>query len=95
MLQVIRCLLIVPFPESSLNDEAGKLFMDSYEEYARRAQLWTAVHARKGSSDESCETTTSSSPILVMKRKSSNVLPGHSIKVDPKKAAKKRGLKRL
>ena len=24
VLQVIRCLLIVPFPESSLNDEAGK-----------------------------------------------------------------------
>jgi ubiquitin-conjugating enzyme E2 S len=23
VLQVIRCLLIVPFPESSLNDEAG------------------------------------------------------------------------
>ena len=43
--QVIRCLLIVPFPESSLNDEAGKLFMQSYDEYARRAALMTAVHA--------------------------------------------------
>ena len=32
VLQVIRCLLIVPFPESSLNDEAGKLFMESYDE---------------------------------------------------------------
>ena len=37
VLQVIRCLLIVPFPESSLNDEAGKLFMTSYDEYASRA----------------------------------------------------------
>ena len=36
ILQVIRCLLIVPFPESSLNDEAGKLFMESYDEYVRR-----------------------------------------------------------
>jgi ubiquitin-conjugating enzyme E2 S len=36
VLSVIRCLLIVPFPESSLNDEAGKLFMESYDEYARR-----------------------------------------------------------
>ena len=44
--QVIRCLLIVPFPESSLNDEAGKLFMESYDEYARRARLLTAVHAQ-------------------------------------------------
>ena len=45
VLQVIRCLLIVPFPESSLNDEAGKLFMDSYDEFARRARLMTDVHA--------------------------------------------------
>jgi len=35
----------VPFPESSLNDEAAKLFMESYEEYARRARLMTSVHA--------------------------------------------------
>uniref|UniRef100_A0A7S2W6M0 E2 ubiquitin-conjugating enzyme n=1 Tax=Rhizochromulina marina TaxID=1034831 RepID=A0A7S2W6M0_9STRA len=45
VLQVIRCLLIVPFPESSLNDEAGKLFMESYEEYCRRAKLLTRLHA--------------------------------------------------
>eukprot|EP01036_Dinobryon_divergens_P022280 gene22280-30522_t len=45
VLQVIRCLLIVPFPESSLNDEAGKLFMDSYEEFAARARIMTEVHA--------------------------------------------------
>ena len=44
MLTVIRCLLIVPFPESSLNDEAGKNFMDSYDEYARRAKLLANVH---------------------------------------------------
>ncbi len=43
--QIIRCLLIVPFPESSLNDEAGKLFMTSYDEYHRRAKLMTSVHA--------------------------------------------------
>lgn len=47
VLQVVRCLLIVPFPESSLNDEAGRLFMDSYDEYARRARLWTSIHAQK------------------------------------------------
>lgn len=50
VLGVIRCLLIVPFPESSLNDEAGKLFMESYEEYARRAKLMTNVHGRTASS---------------------------------------------
>merc|ERR1712146_385353 len=47
VLQVIRCLLIVPFPESSLNDEAGKLFMESYEEFARRARIMTDVHAER------------------------------------------------
>jgi len=49
ILAVIRCLLIVPFPESSLNDEAGKLFMDSYEDYAERAKLMTTVHAKRKS----------------------------------------------
>jgi len=44
VLSVIRCLLINPFPESSLNDEAGKLFMESYDEYSKRARLMTDVH---------------------------------------------------
>lgn len=38
-LQVIRCLLIVPFPESSLNDEAGRLFMRSYAEVRRKREV--------------------------------------------------------
>jgi hypothetical protein len=46
---VIRCLLIVPFPESSLNDEAGKLFMESYAEYFKRAKLMADVHGRSAS----------------------------------------------
>lgn len=53
VLAVIRCLLIVPFPESSLNDEAGRLFMESYDEYARRAKLHTGVHASQRHSE--CE----------------------------------------
>merc|ERR1719265_1063257 len=39
ILQVIRCLLIVPFPESALNEEAGRLFMESYAEYAAHASM--------------------------------------------------------
>jgi len=46
VLGVIRCLLIIPFPESSLNDEAGKLFMENYDEYAQRAKLMAEVHAK-------------------------------------------------
>jgi ubiquitin-conjugating enzyme E2 S len=45
ILQVIRCLLIVPFPESALNEEAGRLIMESYEEYASHARMMTSVHA--------------------------------------------------
>jgi hypothetical protein len=50
VLSVIRCLLIVPFPESSLNDEAGKLFMESYDEYSKRAHLMADVHGRSKTS---------------------------------------------
>lgn len=49
VLQVIHCLLIVPFPESSLNDEAGKLIMESYDEYAKKARLMTSIHAASSS----------------------------------------------
>mmetsp|Transcript_21941 Transcript_21941/g.30146 ORF Transcript_21941/g.30146 Transcript_21941/m.30146 type:complete len:201 (-) Transcript_21941:117-719(-) len=59
VLQVIRCLLIVPFPESSLNDEAGKLFMDSYEEFAVRARIMTEVHAIPLPSEGKCGKYTS------------------------------------
>lgn len=52
VLSVIRCLLIYPFPESSLNDEAGKLFMESYDEYSKRARLMADVHGRPHSSAE-------------------------------------------
>jgi len=45
ILQVIRCLLIVPFPESALNEEAGRLFMESYDEYHEHASMINRVHA--------------------------------------------------
>lgn len=54
VLAVIRCLLIVPFPESSLNDEAGKLFMESYSEYSKRARLMADVHGRSASLTAAC-----------------------------------------
>lgn len=45
VLLVIRCLLIQPFAESALNDEAGRLLLEDYEEYAKRATLMTSIHA--------------------------------------------------
>ena len=44
----VRCLLIAPFPESALNEEAGKLLMEDYELYAKHARLMTSVHAAHG-----------------------------------------------
>jgi len=53
ILEVIKCLLIVPFPESSLNEEASKLFMEDYEEYMKRARLYTSIHGKKKATDPS------------------------------------------
>ena len=65
-LAVIRCLLLEPFPESSLNEEAGKLFMESYQEYYKRTKLHADIHGRTTSvkpitatyTNESSTTTT-------------------------------------
>lgn len=47
VLVVVRCLLIEPFPESALNEQAGKMLLENYEEYAKHARLYTAIHAQK------------------------------------------------
>ncbi|KAG6430951.1 hypothetical protein SASPL_109025 [Salvia splendens] len=47
VLIVIRCLLIEPFPESALNEQAGKMLLEDYDEYARHARLFTGIHAVK------------------------------------------------
>jgi len=39
ILQVIRCLLIYPNPDSALNEEAGKILMENYGEFKKRAKL--------------------------------------------------------
>uniref|UniRef100_A0A0A9CYW8 E2 ubiquitin-conjugating enzyme n=1 Tax=Arundo donax TaxID=35708 RepID=A0A0A9CYW8_ARUDO len=46
VLLVVRCLLIEPFPESALNEQAGKMLLENYE-YARHARLYTGIHALK------------------------------------------------
>lgn len=38
-------MLIVPFPESALNEEAGKLFMEDYDEYFRHSKMLTEMYA--------------------------------------------------
>ncbi|WOL18301.1 ubiquitin-conjugating enzyme E2 22 [Canna indica] len=62
VLLVVRCLLIEPFPESALNEQAGKMLLENYEEYARHARLYTGIHALKPKSKVKtgaiCESTT-------------------------------------
>lgn len=46
LFQTIKCLLIVPNPESALNEEAGKLLLENYDDYFQRAKMMTEIHAR-------------------------------------------------
>jgi ubiquitin-conjugating enzyme E2 S len=41
----VRCLLIEPFAESALNEEAGKLLLEDYTDFCKQAQLITQIHA--------------------------------------------------
>uniref|UniRef100_A0A914WZI2 E2 ubiquitin-conjugating enzyme n=2 Tax=Plectus sambesii TaxID=2011161 RepID=A0A914WZI2_9BILA len=50
ILLTIKCLLIAPNPESALNEEAGRLLMEDYDSYAKRAKMITEVHAMASSS---------------------------------------------
>ncbi|KAL1791789.1 hypothetical protein ACET3X_009540 [Alternaria dauci] len=45
VLVTISCLLIQPNPASALNEEAGKMVMEDWEGYCRRARLMTGIHA--------------------------------------------------
>ncbi|KAA1080136.1 hypothetical protein PGT21_003028 [Puccinia graminis f. sp. tritici] len=46
ILTVVKCLLIYPNPESALDEEAGRLLLENYDEYHHRAKLWTDIHAK-------------------------------------------------
>ncbi|CAG8479558.1 8735_t:CDS:2 [Ambispora gerdemannii] len=45
ILLTVKCLLIVPNAESALNEEAGKLLLEDYDDYAKHARLLTGIHA--------------------------------------------------
>ncbi|KAI7830573.1 ubiquitin-conjugating enzyme E2s, partial [Gamsiella multidivaricata] len=46
ILLVVKCLLIVPNPESALNEEAGRQLLERYDDYAKHARLMTSIHAQ-------------------------------------------------
>eukprot|EP00796_Vickermania_ingenoplastis_P010592 gene10592-7358_t len=47
ILVVIRCLLVEPNAESALNEEAGRLLLEDYATYERRAAMMAGVHAKR------------------------------------------------
>ncbi|KAJ2844443.1 ubiquitin-conjugating enzyme E2 S [Coemansia brasiliensis] len=51
VLVTVKCLLIYPNPESALNEEAGKLLLERYVDYARLARLMTQIHAKPKSAE--------------------------------------------
>ena len=52
LFQVIKCLLIIPFPQSALNEEAAKLYMEEYDEFVKIAKMMTSVHAKLNKNKE-------------------------------------------
>ncbi|XP_064099995.1 ubiquitin-conjugating enzyme E2 S-like [Macrobrachium nipponense] len=65
VLLVIKCLLIVPNAESALNEEAGKLLLEAYDDYAARAKMITEIHAQgpKGKGEPSGEGSSQDGPV--------------------------------
>ncbi|XP_059616211.1 ubiquitin-conjugating enzyme E2 S [Phlebotomus argentipes] len=46
ILLTIKCLLICPNAESALNEEAGKMLLERYDDYSQRAKMMTEIHAQ-------------------------------------------------
>lgn len=96
-MQTVKCLLIYPNPESALNEEAGMLLLEQYEDYFSRAKMMTEIHARPSQkSDHHCasssgsDSSSSRSVTAGVKRPAANAAG-----IDRKKKDKKKALKRL
>jgi ubiquitin-conjugating enzyme E2 S len=81
ILLTVKCLLIYPNPESALNEEAGRLLLEQYEEYSRHAKMMTEIHAK---------------PVKVTSKKpelsSSGQLDGDDDETETKKPAVEKGV---
>lgn len=102
---MVRCLLINPFPESALNEDAAKLFMEDYVEYAKQARLLCDIHARPKLADRgdsnaeggasSAEHAGSSSADAMQQQKKQRPGKDEQSLIDKRKLEKKKSLKRL
>lgn len=108
--QTIKCLLIDPNPESALNEEAGKLLLEAYDEYAKHARLWTTIHAQKEvaslktAAKDVSSTSTTTTPVGSANRAAGAVKPAAAKKATGTAASakkktegeqKKKSIKRL
>ena len=88
ILQAIRCLLIEPNPESALNEEAGKLLLDNYDDYCKQAKLFTTIHAATSARKDALGP-------LSLEEPSSIVIQDNNKRLKSSEDVKKRALKRL
>ena len=51
----------MPYPESALNEEAGKLLLERYDDYCARAKLYTEIHAKSSHQSKPSTSTSSAS----------------------------------
>ena len=90
ILLTVKCLLIVPNPESALNEEAGKLLLERYDDYCSRARLFTEIHARSESKGAAAAASSSSSSAPSSSSSSTSTEAGSSSgEAVPKKVTKK------
>jgi ubiquitin-conjugating enzyme E2 S len=99
IMAVVRCLLINPFPESALNEDAAKLFMEDYAEYAKQARLMCEIHARPKLADRIATANAEAEPAGgssdSQQQKKLRAGADEQALLDKKKAEKKKSLKRL
>ncbi len=93
VLAVLRCLLIEPNAESALNEEAGRLLLENYQEYFKRAQLMTSIHAGGPSGAKATTDGTAASAGQPAGLRES--AEGTNAAADKKAADRKKALKRL
>lgn len=105
--QTVKCLLIVPNAESALNEEAGRLLLEDYEEYAKRARMMTEIHAMPAAKQSGCADAASAAQSGAGDTAASRAAAGDAapaatgapktpaVADDKKKTDKKRSLKRL
>ncbi|XP_014285196.1 ubiquitin-conjugating enzyme E2 S [Halyomorpha halys] len=92
ILLTIKCLLIYPNAESALNEEAGKLLLEHYDDYSQRARMMTEIHAISVKSMKGVDLQSSSDGPIAKKHASDK-----KVSAEKKKLLKdkKRILKRL